>query len=276
MKTIQWFPGHMNKTRNKMKEFLSQTDLVVEVIDARIPRSSRNPVIRDIFHNKPFLILLNKTDLADPKVTDKWINYFHNQPDTKALAVSSIEPGGVKKIIPACLALGRKRLNTISALIAGVPNSGKSSVINAVNKSKKAGVQNKPGHTKDFQRIIVSRELHLIDTPGLLWTKFENQQTGINLAIMGSIKDEILDIPSLAAFAAEFLAKSYPEYLRERYTIEELAAEASEIIGQIGRKRGFLVKGGGVDYDRAAALLINELRGGKLGRISLESPETDL
>ena len=256
-----------------MKEYVSQIDLFIEILDARVPRSGRNPLFASIFSAKPRLILLNKADLADLKITSNWIEYFQKTPEQRALAISSFLPGGTKNVISLCLELAGKKNGKVIAMAGGIPNAGKSSFINSILKQKKASVQNKPGHTRDFQRVNINDRLQLIDTPGLLWNKFEDEETGLNLAIAGSIKDEILDISAPALAAAFFLRDNYPNALNERYKIECETLGPEQIIELIAKSRGLLIKGGTVDAERAYRLLLKELRDGKLGRISLEKPE---
>ena len=277
MKQIQWFPGHMNKTKRLIGEQLNRIDIVIEILDARIPQSSRNPLLEEITSSKPQLLILNKSDLADKELTSAWMTRFRNSGFYAATATST-EP----KTVSGILKLARKiveeqkggKTGKINVLIAGIPNVGKSTIVNALRGRKKASVQNKPGHTKDFQRIVVSNELTLIDTPGILWHKFE-PAVGYRLAVLGSIKDSILDIYDIASAAVRMTVAVCPERLKERFRLEQLPEKPEEVIEAIGRKRGLLMKGGVVDYDRACNIILREIRDGKLGPVSFESPDSD-
>lgn len=272
---IQWFPGHMNRTRRLIVEQINRIDIVVEILDARIPQASRNPLLEEITAGKPVLMVLNKSDMADPKLTELWISNFESL-GFYATAVTSTEPKTVAGILSRCRQIVEKENGKtgmkINVLVTGVPNVGKSTIINALRKQKKASVQNKPGHTRDFQRIVVSNTLTLIDTPGILWHKFE-PETGYRLAVMGSIKDSILDMFTIASAALIMLRKVFPERLLERFNIDELPEGEEELIELIGRSRGMLQKGGVVDFERACNVIVREIRDGKLGRMTLESPD---
>ena len=277
MKQIQWFPGHMNKTKRLIGEQLGRIDIVIEILDARIPQSSRNPMLEEITASKPQLLILNKSDLADRELTSAWMTRFKNS-GYYAASATSTEPKTVSGILKLCRKIVEEEkggdAGKINALIAGIPNVGKSTIVNALRKQKKASVQNKPGHTKDFQRIVVSNELTLIDTPGILWHKFE-PEVGYRLAVLGSIKDSILDIYDIAAAAVRMTAAACPERLMERFKIDELPQRPEDTIELIGRKRGLLMKGGVIDYDRACNIILREIRDGKLGPVSFESPNPD-
>lgn len=272
---INWYPGHMHKTRKEITESLSQTDVIIELLDARIPSSSRNPLIDDLIKDKKRIIIINKSDLADPVVTNKWIRYFNNIPGITAISISSTTDKNPGKIVKMCRDLCKEEVwftrRPVRAMIAGIPNVGKSTLINKIKGKKKADVSNKPAVTKRFQRVSISKGFELIDTPGVLWPKFEDQTVGYKLAILGSIKDSILDIQDIARFAYEYMEKHYGDRLKTRFTIDELPEGFQEGITLIGRKRGFLLKGGTVDYDRACRLLIQEIRDGKLGRLSFDN-----
>jgi ribosome biogenesis GTPase A len=273
---IQWFPGHMNKTRRLIKEHVKKIDIVIEILDARIPFSSRNPMLEEMTAQKPQLLVLNKSDLAEPAITSAWMaclktSGFH------AVSVNSTDVKSVSGIIKLCRTIVEADkgpgFGKINALIAGIPNAGKSTIINSLKKEKKASVQNKPGHTKDFQRIVVSNLFTLIDTPGILWHKFE-PETGYKLAVMGSIKDSILDTCEIASAALKMTSASYPERLKERFGLESLPEQTEDLIELIGRKRGFLMKGGIVDIERTCSIIIREIRDGRLGPMSFEKPES--
>ncbi|MBI9108933.1 MAG: ribosome biogenesis GTPase YlqF [Spirochaetales bacterium] len=277
MKQIQWFPGHMAKTKRLITEHLPKVDIVIEILDARIPQSSRNPLLEEITAGKPQLLVLNKSDLADKDLTSKWMTRFSNE-GFFATSVNSTEPKTVSGILKLCRKIVEEekggKTGKINILIAGIPNVGKSTIINTLRKEKKASVQNKPGHTKDFQRIILSNELTLIDTPGILWHKFE-PAIGYKLAILGSIKDSILDIYDIAFAAVKIFSAAYPERLIERFKLESLPLQTEETIELIGRNRGLLMKGGVVDFERACHIILREIRDGKLGPVSFESPALD-
>lgn len=276
MELINWFPGHMHKTRKLMAECLPNIEMVIELLDARVPLASRNPMVFEILKEKPKLVLLNKADLADEKITRQWISYYEKQQNTRVRTINSSKQKPLPSIVTDCTSLVKEHkpnhTGPVRALIVGIPNVGKSSFINAVKKQKKAGVQNKPGHTKEFQRIAINRDLQIIDTPGILWTKFEDQNAAVRLAICGSIKDSILDLLNISERAAVYLAEYYPQNLKERFKMDEIPTGEYKILEMIGRKRGFLMKGGIVDMDRASKLLLTEIRDGKLGRITWEDP----
>ena len=271
---INWYPGHMHKTRKQITESLSQIDVVIELLDARIPSSSRNPLIDELVKDKKRIIVINKSDLADPVITKKWTSYFSSQPGITATAISSTTDKNPGRIVKMCRDLCKDEVwftrRPVRAMIAGIPNVGKSTLINKIVGKKKTEVSNKPAVTKRFQRVSISRGFELIDTPGVLWPKFEDQTVGYKLAILGSIRDSILDIQDIARFAYIYIAENYSDRLKSRYKIDEVPAESEEGITLIGKKRGFLVKGGGVDYDRACRLLIQEIRDGKLGTVSFD------
>ena len=271
---INWYPGHMHKTRKQITESLSQIDVVIELLDARIPSSSRNPLIDELVKDKKRIIVINKSDLADPVITKKWTSYFNSQPGITAIAISSTTDKNPGRIVKICRDLCKDEVwftrRPVRAMIAGIPNVGKSTLINKILGKKKTEVSNKPAVTKRFQRVSISRGFELIDTPGVLWPKFEDQTVGYKLAILGSIRDSILDIQDIARFAYIYMEENYSERLKSRFKIEELPAESQEGITLIGKKRGFLLKGGTVDYDRSCRLLIQEIRDGKLGTVSFD------
>ncbi|MGN0528226.1 MAG: ribosome biogenesis GTPase YlqF [Eubacterium sp.] len=279
---VQWFPGHMAKTRRLIKESLNLVDGVVELTDARIPSSSRNPEIDSIIKNKPRIILLNKCDLADPSATSLWLNYFERQ-GYCALAVDCRSGKGLNKFDSAVKTtlkdvikkneergMGKKPLRL---MVVGTPNTGKSSFINRMGKNSKAKVADKAGVTKQNQWFNVGGGIQLLDTPGVLWPKFDDPETGDKLAFTGAVKDEVTDKETLSCRLLESLAKTRPASIEERYKIDNVSGlQGWEILEMIGKKRGFLLKGGEIDYERAAAIVTDEFRGGKLGRITLELP----
>ncbi len=271
---IQWYPGHMHKARRQIIESLSITDVVIEVLDARIPLSSRNPLIDDLVKDKHRIIVINKSDLADPDKTKKWVNYFNAQTGITAISISSTTDKRNDRIIRLCRDLCKDEAwfsrRPVRAMITGIPNVGKSTLINKILGKKKTAVSNKPAVTRNLQRVSISRGFELVDTPGVLWPKFEDQIVGYKLAILGSIRDSILDIQDIARFAYIYMAENYSDRMKSRYKIDEIPEESEVGITLIGKKRGFLIKGGGVDYDRACRLLIQEIRDGKLGALSFE------
>ena len=278
---FQWYPGHMTKAKRMMQENIKLIDLVIELVDARVPMSSRNPDIDELGKNKARLILLNKADLADEKQTEEWIAYFREK-GYSAVKVNSRKGGGIKSIQgviqEACkekTERDRKRgiLNRpVRAMVVGIPNVGKSTFINAYAGRACAKTGNKPGVTKGKQWIRLSKQLELLDTPGILWPKFEDQQVGLHLAMIGSINDEILNVEELALSVIDYLTAEYPGTLEKRFGFEGVT-DRVEILGEIARVRGCLKKGNELDYEKAARLLMDDFRSGKLGRITLEKPE---
>ena len=282
--TIQWFPGHMAKTRSMIKENLKYTDIVIELLDARIPASSRNPEIRAIVGDKPILTLLNKSSLADPSITSKWIRHFENE-GGGALDVDCVKGINIQKISAAVKSILDEKIKRyesrgmigkqLRAMIVGIPNVGKSSLVNKLSKSKKARVEDRPGVTLNKQWITTDLGFDLLDMPGVLWPKFEDRVTGENLALTGAIKDTILDTEELGAILCSRLYETYPALFAERYklTVDSLdGLKGYEMLEAVGRKRGHLISGGEVNTERTALMLLDEFRGCKIGRISLESP----
>lgn len=282
MTTIQWFPGHMAKARREVTEKLKLIDVVIELVDARVPLASRNPMIDELVSHKPRLILLNKADLADPILTTKWGHFFQAQ-GFKVIPIDSQSGKGVEKIPTLAKELAvnliekwqAKKMNprAIRALILGIPNVGKSTLINRLANKKIAKTGDRPGITKRQQWIKVGNELELLDTPGILWPKFEDQLVGYRLAATGAIKDEILDYQDIAVFLLKYLKKEYPKLLIDRFKLSEINEDVIELFDAIGKNRGLLISGGYIDYDRAAELIIREFRSCKIGKISLEKPQ---
>ena len=280
---FQWYPGHMTKAKRMMQENIKLIDLVIELVDARVPMSSRNPDIDELGKNKARLILLNKADLADEKQTEEWIGYFRGK-GYSAVKVNSRKGGGIKSIQgviqEACkekTERDRKRgiLNRpVRAMVVGIPNVGKSTFINALAGKACAKTGNKPGVTKGKQWIRLNKNVELLDTPGILWPKFEDQEVGIRLAFVGSIKDDILNMEELALKLIDYLKERYTGLLEKRYGISE-AGNAVEILGDIAKARGCLKKGEELDYTKASGLLFDDFRGGKIGRITLEWAEQE-
>ncbi|WP_066175164.1 ribosome biogenesis GTPase YlqF [Bacillus marinisedimentorum] len=280
--TIQWFPGHMAKAKRQAMEKIKLIDVVIELVDARLPMSSRNPMIDEIAGDKPRLVILNKSDLADPRATTEWIQYFKGQ-GFAALAVNSQTGSGVKNIIEQSRLLVKEKFEkmqakgirnprAVRALILGIPNVGKSTLINRLANKKAAKTGDRPGVTTAQQWIKVGKEFELLDTPGILWPKFEDETVGSRLAVTGAIKDPLLDFGELSVFLLRFLKGEYPELLKERYSLEELPDDVIELFDAIAAKRGFLMGGGIPDYDRTSEMLLRELRSGKIGRITFERP----
>jgi ribosome biogenesis GTPase A len=280
--TIQWFPGHMAKARRQVQEKLKQVDVVIELLDARIPISSRNPMMDEIVKEKPRLVLLNKSDLADSQATREWIDYFQKEEQILALPIDAVSGYQVNKIPQQAEtlvadkreALIRKGVNprAVRALILGIPNVGKSSLINRLSKRNIAQTGDKPGVTKAQQWIKVGTQMELLDTPGILWPKFEDQQVGVKLAATGAIKDEILHYEELAYQLMGYLHRQYPQFLVERYGLDPLPEDRLEAMEEIGRKRGCIQSGGHVNLEKVSELILREFRGGKIGKITLELP----
>ena len=273
---INWFPGHMHKAQKEIKEILPQIDVVIEVCDARLPFSSENPMITEIRGDKPLIKILNKSDLADPKMTKIWLEYLESQHNVKAIALTTDNPGIAKnlpalirKLVPNKDETGKQ----INAVIMGIPNVGKSTLINTLVGKAKAKVGNEPAVTKGQQRIRLEEGLYLFDTPGMLWPKIANENSGYRLAVSGAVKDTAFDHDDIASFAAEYLLETYPERIVERYKLQEAPQHEEELIEAIGRKRGCVRSGGRVDMHKAAVILINEIRDKTLGAITFEKPE---
>ena len=273
---IQWFPGHMNKARNEVKEIMPQMDVIIEVLDARIPYSSENPMVASLRGDKPVIKILNKADLADPNVTQAWMDYFEAEDGVKALAFDDNKAADVHRIIELCKRLMPNKAESgrqIKAMILGIPNVGKSTLINTLAGRVVAKTGNEPAVTKSQQLIKLDGGIMLYDTPGMLWPKVENANSGYRLAATGGIRDTAFDFDDVAGYTAEYLLQAYPELLKERYKIEELPKTDGEFFEIAGRTRGLLKKGGVVDTYRMSEILVNELRSGTIGRISLETPD---
>ena len=277
--TIQWFPGHMARTRRKIQESLKLVDAVVEIVDARIPLSSRNPEMDSLTAGKPRMVILNKADLADENANRRWLAYFKKQ-GMAAIAVDCKSGRGCNQFDSAIRELLSDLLEkweskganrTIRAMIVGIPNVGKSSFINRMNRGGKAKVEDRPGVTRQNQWFVIEGGTQLLDTPGVLWPKFEDQKVAMRLAFTGAIKDQVLDMEEMACELLGILRQDYPGVLMERYKLEEpLNEDNYELLHDIGRKRGMLVSGGEIDTARASIMLLDEYRAGKLGRITLD------
>lgn len=277
---IQWYPGHMTKARRQLKEKLKVVDMVIEVLDARAPKSSLNPDFDDLFSNKTRLYILNKADLADENITKNWLRYFKSK-GIEAVAFSAVRGNtqALKKNIVACAEeiLQRYRdrgMNkTLRCTVVGIPNVGKSAILNRLLGSKKMKEGNKPGVTKALQWAKIDDHLEIMDTPGLLWPKFEDERTGAVVALIGSVKLDILDEEALAFYLIGLLKQTSPALLKERYQLDDLHQDDYALLEAICKGRGFLLKGGAYDTERGAKTLLDEFKNGKLGRISLEKPE---
>lgn len=272
---INWFPGHMHKAQKEIREILPHIDVVIEVCDARLPFSSENPMITEIRGDKPLIKILNKSDLADPELTQLWLNYLESQTNVKAIALTTESPSVAKQIPTLIRKLVPNKDETgkqINAVIMGIPNVGKSTLLNTLVGKAKAKVGNEPAVTKGQQRIRLEDGLYLYDTPGMLWPKIVNENSGYRLAITSAVKDTAFDHEEIACFAAEYLLERYPERLKERYKIE-LPEREVELIEAIGRVRGCVKSGGHVDFHKASAILINEIRDKTLGPLTFETPE---
>ncbi len=278
--SVQWFPGHMAKTRRKIREILPLIDAVAEVVDARIPYSSRNPEINQLIGNKPHIILLNKSDMADKEVTDRWIRHYKSQ-GIAAIAIDCKSGRGInlfKDTVKTALAERLKAYaekgmtgKPLRVMVVGIPNVGKSSFINRIAGRSRAKVENRPGVTRGNQWFTIDRQLELLDTPGVLWPKFEDPAVGERLAFTGAVKDRILDTELLAMRLLEYLSKNYAQLLVSRYGELDFESDSYGLLCQIGKKRGMVIKGGETDTERAANMLLEEYRSCKIGLISLES-----
>lgn len=279
---INWFPGHMVKTKRAIKENLSLVDAVIEIRDARIPKSSANPEIDSLCGNKPRLILLNKSDLSAKASTKKWINHL-TKSNVRVLEINSLNGIGINSIKPILLDLLKEKHERLKAkglvnivtrvMVVGIPNVGKSTFINKMARNNIAKTGDRPGVTRTKQWIKTSIGIELLDTPGILWPKFEDEDVALNLAFTGAIKDEIMDTEELAYKLVERLSSVSPELLKSRYKIDEISEDPLETLDNIARKRGCLMSGGRIDYNRISVILLDEFRGGKIGNITLELPE---
>lgn len=269
---IGWYPGHMNKARKDITKAIQSVDAVIEIVDARLPYSSENPLISTIIGKTPRLKVLNKTDLADPKVTQQWLNYYQSN-KLKCVALDSKQAIKIRDLVKFCqkeFKVPGKRL--FKVMILGIPNVGKSTIINVILDRKIAKTGNEPAVTKARQEILLGDNIILLDTPGILWPKIEDQDSAYRLAASGAIKNTAIEFADIALFTVEFLRNSYPSLLQTRYQLENLDVEALELLEAIAKRRGCLRKGG-VDYTKVSELFLNDFRSGKIGKISLETPE---
>lgn len=272
---IQWYPGHMHKASKEIKEILPQVDLIIEILDARIPFSSQNPMLATLRGDKPCIKILSKSDLADPEITQQWQTYLEQEQRVKTLAVTIEHPEKIRQLTDLC----HKMLPTkggsdrpIHTLIMGIPNVGKSTLINILAGRMIAKTGNEPAITKMQQRIDIGNGIILLDTPGLLWPNVENKNSGYRLATTGAIKDTAINHDQIAFFAAEYLLHHYPDCLKTRFQLEELPGTEQQLMDVIGKNRGCLKAGGRIDMDKVSKILLAELRAGTIGRISLETP----
>ncbi len=279
---IQWYPGHMTKTRRQMEADLKQVDAVCEIVDARIPVSSRNPDIDSICGNKPRIVILNRMDLADPAATKQWVAYFKSR-GIAAVPTDCKTKRGINEFLPAVRNILKEKIERdaakgmkrpIRVMIVGIPNVGKSTFINQISGRKGAKAENRPGVTRGKQWVTVDSSLLLLDTPGILWPKFEDPNVGLALAFTGAVKEDVIDIEELACRLMELLHIRYPQALKDRYNIEmEEETPGYVLLEAAGKKRGYLLSGGEINTDRMAKVLLDEYRGGKLGRFTFEVPE---
>jgi len=273
---INWYPGHMHKARKKIKEAMPHIDLVIEVLDARIPHCSRNPLVAELRGDRPCIEILNKSDLADPRSTQAWIAYFERENGVTALPLTSTQKGQVRKVVELAHALFPNRKTDrkpIRTMIMGIPNVGKSTLINSLAGKNIARVGNEPAVTRAQQQINLGNGIMLFDTPGILWPRMGDGSCGYRLAATGAVKDTAIEYEDIALFAAEYLLQAYPDALKERYGLSELPQRDIELLEALGKKRGCLRAGGRIDLNKASTILLHDLRSGALGRISLERPE---
>ena len=285
--TIQWFPGHMTRTKRQIEKSLKMVDIVAEIIDARVPVSSRNPILKKLIGNKPRLILMNKSDMADSAATARWIAYYKEK-GVKAIALDCRTGKGVNGFMPAIREVLQDQIarweakgmtgRPIRVMVVGIPNVGKSSLINKMCRGGNAGkadVQDRPGVTRQNRWFTIGKGFELLDTPGVLWPKFDDPIVGERLAFTGAVKDDVVDVESLASRLLEVLRETYPQAMAARYKLEGLdlsEMQGYELLELVGRKRGFLISGGEINTERAAITVLDEFRSGKLGKITLELP----
>ncbi|TMN23932.1 ribosome biogenesis GTPase YlqF [Lentibacillus cibarius] len=279
--TIQWFPGHMAKAKREVEEKLKLVDFAVELVDARAPYSSQNPMLQDVLQQKPKMIVMMKKDLADAEITADWLAYFHDQ-GMKAVAINVNDKADIKRVIQTANQMSKEKMDKLRkkginpraarAMILGIPNVGKSTLINRLANKKIAQIGDKPGVTKQQQWIKVKGDFELLDTPGILWPKFEEEIVGYRLAAIGTIKDQLLPLDDVVAFVIQYVQQYYPDQLEERYGIGRDAEDMWDIFVSIGKQRGALESGGNVNFDKVADLVIRDLRTGKLGEMTLETP----
>ncbi|TXL67663.1 ribosome biogenesis GTPase YlqF [Cerasibacillus terrae] len=280
--TIQWFPGHMAKARREIKEKLKLVDFVMELVDARAPVSSQNPMLQEVLDNKPKLLVLMKKDLADDIETKKWLAYFKEN-EIPAIAIDVNQKQDIQQVIQMAKQLGNKKLEKLKkrgiqtrvarAMIVGIPNVGKSTLINRLANKKIAKTGDRPGVTKHQIWIKIKKEFDLLDTPGILWPKFEDEEVGYRLAAIGTIKDQLLSLQDITAYTIKYLQKQYPDLLKQRYGIEQDMEDMWDIFVAIGKNKGALESGGHVNFDRVAEIVLRDLRDGRIGKVTLEIVE---
>ncbi len=273
--SINWYPGHMHKARKEILNTLNTIDVLIEIVDARLPYSSQNPVIAELRHNKPTIIIFNKCDLADEKITKEWQSYYESSNNIKTLACQQNEPHKTRKVIELCKKLAPEKVDTfkaIKAMIVGIPNVGKSTIINTLAGKIIAKVGNEPAVTKTQQKINLEHNIILHDTPGILWPKIENPHSGYRLAISGAIKNTAMEYEDVGFYAAEYLLAHYADALKNRYQFVELPNSPLELLELIGRKRGAKLPGGRINLHKACEVLLHEFRSADIGSITLEKP----
>lgn len=277
---VQWYPGHMNKARRQIRQSMSEVDLVIEVMDARIPYSSENPVVAELRQHRPCIKILNKCDLADNDITQQWLAYFDNEQGVKAQAMSALDKARTSGLLKLCRKLLPQRgtpLKPIRLMILGIPNVGKSTLINTLAGKKVARVGDEPAITREVSsgqhRIMLAGNIILSDTPGILWPRIENENSSYRLAVTGAIKNTAIDYVDIALFAADYLIIAYGDRIVQRYKLKQRPQTGSQLLEEIGRRRGCLRAGGVIDIQRAAEILIHEIRDGALGPLSFETPE---
>lgn len=272
---IQWYPGHMHKASKEVKEILPQVDLIIEILDARIPFSSQNPMLTGLRGDKPCIKVLSKSDLADPEITRQWQSYLEQEQGVKTLALTTEQPEKMRQLTELCHKMLPNKESSgrlIHTLIMGIPNVGKSTLINILAGRMIAKTGNEPAITKTQQRIDIGNGIILLDTPGMLWPNVENKNSGYRLATTGAIKDTAISHENVAFFAAEYLLQHYPALLQARFQLEQLPHSEQELMEAIGKKRGCLRSGGRIEMDKVSKILLAELRAGTIGKISLETP----
>ena len=275
---IQWYPGHMTKARRVLEETMPAQDVIIEVLDARMPHASENPVVTELRRDKPCIKVLSKSDLADPEITEAWVAHFEKSPNVRALAITTERQQDARIKIPALckeIVLHPRGLGkTVRAMIVGIPNVGKSTLINTLMERKVAKVGDEPAVTKAQQRVTLKNGMTLADNPGIMWPKIEDEQGGLCLALGGAIPDNAIDYESVALFGARFFLAKYPDRLKARYKLETLPEVPADLLVEIGKRRGCLKSGGIIDMHKAGDVLVHDFRDGALGRISLESPRS--
>ncbi|RKQ37466.1 ribosome biogenesis GTPase YlqF [Oceanobacillus halophilus] len=279
--TIQWFPGHMAKAKREVEEKLKLVDFVIELVDARAPISSQNPMLQQVLQNKSKMIVLMKKDLADHHITEKWLSYFQDK-EVPAIAVDVNDKADIKRVIQLAKELGQEKMKKLEkkgikprasrAMIIGIPNVGKSTLINRLANKKIAKTGDRPGITKQQLWIKVKKDFELLDTPGILWPKFEDQDVAYRLAAIGTIKDQLLSLQDIVAFVIRYMQDHYPYLLHERFQIDSEMEDMWEIFVTIGKQRGALESGGNVNFDRVSDIFLRDLRTGRIGKITLEAP----